>query len=243
MRIINNFTPYYEHDSAHFLYLYKQYSIEDAEHGLLGNYDLASTVLYNQNIPEKTRQKILNSGLKNRSIAAVIYLLNTESWHLIIKGEYDLVINNFKEYFNFITYRLSNQTSAYSNIISNYGLALYLSGNENQAKKVWENNLRNAISTDTKLFLILLDYKSNQTIALEKINQFCADGYNTFDLNQGLEQLLQSTDPKLQEFVNCAKELLNTKTPVETFDSTSQNDLDEDDFEDDEEFEDEDEND
>jgi hypothetical protein len=242
MRIINNFTPYYEHESVHFLEWNKEYSIDAAEHGLLGNYDLTSKALH-QNIPEKTRQKILNSGLKNRSIAAVIYLLNTESWHLIIKGEYDLVIDNFKEYFSFITYRLSNQTSAYSNIISNYGLALYLSGNENQAKKVWEGNLRNAISTDTKLFLILLDYKSNQNMALEKINQFCEAGYNTYSLNQGLDQLSQSADPKLLEFVNCAKELLNANTPAETIDSTSQNDLDEEDFEDDEEFEDEDEDD
>jgi hypothetical protein len=242
MRIINNFTPYYEHESVHFLEWNKEYSIDAAEHGLLGNYDLTSKALH-QNIPEKTRQKILNSGLKNRSIAAVIYLLNTESWHLIIKGEYDLVIDNFKEYFSFITYRLSNQTSAYSNIISNYGLALYLSGNENQAKKVWEGNLRNAISTDTKLFLILLDYKSNQNMALEKINQFCEAGYNTYSLNQGLDQLSQSADPKLLEFVNCAKELLNANTPGETIDSTSQNDLDEEDFDDDEEFEDEDEDD
>jgi hypothetical protein len=176
-------------------------------------------------------------------MAAVIYLLNTESWYLIIRGEYDLVIDNFKEYFSFITYRLSNQVDAYSNIISNYGLALYLSGNENQAKKVWEGNLRNAISTDTLLFLILLEHKSNQNNALEKINQFCEAGYNTYNLNQGLDQLSQSADPKLLEFVNCAKELLNANTPEETIDSTSQNDLDENDFEDDEEFEDEDEND
>jgi hypothetical protein len=243
MRIINSLTPYYQHKSVHFLEWNKEYSIDAAENGLLGNYDLTSKALYNQSIPEKTRQKILNSGLKNRSMAAVIYLLNTESWHLIIKGEYDLVIDNFKEYFGFITYRLSNKTSAYSNIISNYGLALYLSGNENQAKKVWEGNLRNAISTDTKLFLILLDYKSNQNMALEKINHFCAAGYNNFDLGQGLNQLSQSTDPKLQEFVNCAKELLNANTPEETLDSTFQNDLDEEDSEDDEEFEDEDEDD
>ena len=102
MRIINSLTPYYEHKSVHFLEWNKEYSLDDAENGLLGNYDLTSKALH-QNIPEKTRQKILNSGLKNRSMAAVIYLLNAESWHLIIKGEYDLVIDNFKEYFGFIT--------------------------------------------------------------------------------------------------------------------------------------------
>jgi hypothetical protein len=101
MRIINNFTPYYEYESVHFLGWYKQYSIEAAEHGLLGNYELTVRALFNQSVPEKTRQKILNSGLKNRSMAAVIYLLNTDSWHLIIKGEYDLVIDNFKEYFKY----------------------------------------------------------------------------------------------------------------------------------------------
>ena len=37
-------------------------------------------------------------------------------------------------------------------------------------------------------------------MALEKINQFCEAGYNNFDLGQGLNQLSQSTDPKLQEF-------------------------------------------
>jgi hypothetical protein len=243
MRIINSLTPYYEHESVHFLEGNKEYSIVDAENGLMGNYTLTFKALYDQSIPEKTRQKILNSELKNGSMAAVIYLLNTESWYLIIRGEYDLVIDNFKEYFSFITYRLSNQVDAYSNIISNYGLALYLSGNENQAKKVWEGNLRNAISTDTLLFLILLEHKSNQNNALEKINQFCEAGYNTYNLNQGLDQLSQSADPKLLEFVNCAKELLNANTPEETIDSTSQNDLDEEDFEDDEEFEDEDEND
>jgi hypothetical protein len=243
MRIINSLTPYYEHESVHFLEGNKEYSIVDAENGLMGNYTLTFKALYDQSIPEKTRQKILNSELKNGSMAAVIYLLNTESWYLIIRGEYDLVIDNFKEYFSFITYRLSNQVDAYSNIISNYGLALYLSGNENQAKKVWEGNLRNAISTDTLLFLILLDYKSNQNMALEKINKFCEAGYNTYNLIQGLDQLSQSADPKLLEFVNCAKELLNANTPEETIDSTSQNDLDEEDFDDDEEFEDEDEDD
>jgi hypothetical protein len=211
MRIINSLTPYYEHESVHFLEGNKEYSIVDAENGLMGNYTLTFKALYDQSIPEKTRQKILNSELKNGSMAAVIYLLNTESWYLIIRGEYDLVIDNFKEYFSFITYRLSNQVDAYSNIISNYGLALYLSGNENQAKKVWEGNLRNAISTDTLLFLILLDYKSNQNMALEKINKFCEAGYNTYNLIQGLDQLSQSADPKLLEFVNCAKELLNSK--------------------------------
>jgi hypothetical protein len=240
MRIINSLTPYYEHESVHFLEGNKEYSIVDAENGLMGNYTLTFKALYDQSIPEKTRQKILNSELKNGSLAAVIYLLNTESWYLIIRGEYDSVIDNFKEYFSFIAYRLSNQVDAYSNIISNYGLALYLSGNENQAKKVWEGNLRNAISTDTLLFLMLLEHKSNQNNALEKINQFCEAGYNTYNLIQGLDQLSQSADSKLLEFVNSAKDLLNLSTSGKEVDSTTLNDLDENDFEDDEEFEDED---
>ena len=93
MRIINSLTPYYEHESVHFLEGNKEYSIVDAENGLMGNYTLTFKALYDQSIPEKTRQKILNSELKNGSMAAIIYLLNTESWYLIIRGEYDLVID------------------------------------------------------------------------------------------------------------------------------------------------------